>query len=574
MVLNPSSQMKTEVIALLSFVFLSALTGCFGRQPDKRLLRVDELASVSPEDALDSLCVIDYAGLPEADRHYYDLLFIKAADKAYKTHTSDSLVLDVIDYYSSHGKDDLYAEALYYGGRVYSDIGDSPTALRYFQSALEEVTADNENLDFRGNILSQTGRLLNDIRQHSLAIPYLEASIDIDRQLSDTFGLAYDNMLLGSIYMHIENYDRADSLIRRAVEYASMISPTDSANITMYLADIYRDTGNIDSALSIIRNLPDIVAPLNRNRALSSAALIYCSAGIPDTAYMYAHELARSSYFNNRHVGYYVLLSPELQDFVPCDSLRTYVYEYEHLLNSDLDPDEVQATLIQNSYYNYQKHVKERDRIKASRDRTIGILIAFTILGLVLFIVIISYRYESSKRLLKLHRAMSIIDDLRSSRHPQRQPDSESCDVDWNKPEGLQNIKDRLLVKIRSMANEVEAHEVSDKILRSQAYKEMKQLIFEGKGITSKSFWDELASTIELSSPGFKQKLQSLTNGRLSESDFQIALLIKCDFPPKDMAILLNKAKGTISSRREYLGQKIFGEKIGVTAIDNLIRCI
>lgn len=48
-------------------------------------------------------------------------------------HTSDSLILDVIDYYSSNDDRNLYPEVLYYGGRVYSDLGDYPTSLSYFR---------------------------------------------------------------------------------------------------------------------------------------------------------------------------------------------------------------------------------------------------------------------------------------------------------------------------------------------------------------------------------------------------------------------------------------------------------
>lgn len=76
---------------------------------------------------------IKYDGLSDHDRHFFDFLSIKANDKAYVRHESDSLILDVIDYYSSHNKDNIYPEALYYGGRVFSDLGDLPTALRYFR---------------------------------------------------------------------------------------------------------------------------------------------------------------------------------------------------------------------------------------------------------------------------------------------------------------------------------------------------------------------------------------------------------------------------------------------------------
>lgn len=131
---------------------LVAICACSTGKHDARLDMVDRLAAESPRSALDSLAAIERDILSEADSHYYDLLTIKCADKAYITHTSDSLILNVIDWYAEHKSGHLYPEALYYGGRVYSDLGDYPTALKYFQDALDEVE-DNDNKELYNRIL-------------------------------------------------------------------------------------------------------------------------------------------------------------------------------------------------------------------------------------------------------------------------------------------------------------------------------------------------------------------------------------------------------------------------------------
>ncbi|MDE6633579.1 MAG: hypothetical protein K2K23_11320, partial [Muribaculaceae bacterium] len=111
-------------------------SGCKGKPEDQRLLEIAEKVSDSPKEMLERLDSIDVSSMKESDRYFHALLSIKAKDKAYIQHTSDSVILKVIDYYSGHKGSGLYPEALYYGGRVYSDIGDAPTALRYFQDAL------------------------------------------------------------------------------------------------------------------------------------------------------------------------------------------------------------------------------------------------------------------------------------------------------------------------------------------------------------------------------------------------------------------------------------------------------
>ena len=49
----------------------------------------------------------------------YKLLTIKANDKAYITHTSDSLILSLVDYYEHDGDPAYLGEAYYYAGSTY-----------------------------------------------------------------------------------------------------------------------------------------------------------------------------------------------------------------------------------------------------------------------------------------------------------------------------------------------------------------------------------------------------------------------------------------------------------------------
>ena len=146
--------------------------GCSRPEPDAALTRVAGLVSEDPKAALAMLDSVDTRQLPDADRHYHDFLSVKARDKAYVTHESDSLVLDVIDYYSSRPGDPLYAEALYYGGRVYTDLGDCPTALQYYQRALDNLVAATDTDDLRVRLNSQIGMLLETLRLDDKAVPY------------------------------------------------------------------------------------------------------------------------------------------------------------------------------------------------------------------------------------------------------------------------------------------------------------------------------------------------------------------------------------------------------------------
>ena len=109
-----------------SFYVLLACCLCLcacreGRYP-RVLLQADSLAEVAPDSALRLLggWVDSVWEAPEQVQMYYRLLTVKAADKAYITHT---LIRLVLDYYEQEGDRRLLPEAYYYAGRVYRDLG-------------------------------------------------------------------------------------------------------------------------------------------------------------------------------------------------------------------------------------------------------------------------------------------------------------------------------------------------------------------------------------------------------------------------------------------------------------------
>jgi len=240
-------------LLIAAYFLVSALWGCGNKTPDTRLASVSETINEDPRAALRRLDSIDASALSNDNRHYYDLLCIKSADKAYITHTSDSLILDVIEYYSKRGDKPLYAEALYYGGRVYSDLGDYPTALRYFHEAIEEIPEGKDNYNLKKRILSQTARLLNSLRLYDEAIPLLKQSIELSKALNDSLKVMYDTQLLGAVNMHMENYDEALRLFHIGRELAVKVSPEDVGQMDVYIAGVSYKKGDIKAALERIR---------------------------------------------------------------------------------------------------------------------------------------------------------------------------------------------------------------------------------------------------------------------------------------------------------------------------------
>ena len=109
----------------------------------------------------------------------------------------------------------------------------------------------------------------------------------------------------------------------------------------------------------------------------------------------------------------------------------------------------------------------------------------------------------------------------------------------------------------------------------SEAYKKLQTLINGSESIKEQDpLWNELEITLLKFYPDFKSNLQVLLRGRLSLSELQTSILIKYGVSPSQMAILLNRSKNTIVSRRNTIGLKMFDEKMPPKIIDSIIRIL
>ena len=164
---------KSLPVLFAALCVLLCLTACRPKPYPSLLLAADSLASVLPDSACALLAsyAADTADEPQYVRMYYRLLCIKAKDKAYIVHTSDSAILPVVTYYEQHKRLPHLPEAYYYAGRVYRDLDDAPQALAYFQRALDAMRED-EDMVLRSRIYSQMGVLL---KQQNLYFEALDA---------------------------------------------------------------------------------------------------------------------------------------------------------------------------------------------------------------------------------------------------------------------------------------------------------------------------------------------------------------------------------------------------------------
>ncbi len=593
--------MNFKVIVLL--ICISILIGCSEHKQNTELLKICQEVSDSPNYALECLDSINYDILSFADQQYYDFIKVKASDKAYIRHTSDSIILRVIKYYSSHDINNIYQEALYLGGRVYCDLGDYPTALQYFQSALNVDSQKHKDLDLRATLLSQTGRLLTELSLYEEAIPYIKESIEIGEALKDTVNVVYDLQLLGGTYLRAKEYRNAEDCFNKALALSDNLPISFSAKSRMYLAEVKFEIGQYDAALNYIRNTEKQVNPLARNSALSYASIIYLQQNMLDSAYNYAYELIHSSDSTNMIIGYDVLLSPELRSKIPVDTINEYISDYRNILESYYDSNASQLVINQQNFYNYQTHERARRNAEVFSFKLFRMLLCSLLIILILAVIILYYKNRSKKNLIDLHIALDNLSRIKSniisSKQESKVESSENSFIDSSKfnlnldTQSKSDQSQELLISSKDLLNESkELRErlrnelldlyksnprvnLSHIIVDSSGFNHLQSRIKENNVISyDDKLWDELEEAVLKASPNFKKNLQLLTQSRLTSIDLHTALLIKCQVSPTSMSMLLSRSKGAIVSRRESLCLKVFDKKLGTQVIDGIIRLL
>ena len=318
-----------------------------------------------------------------------------------------------------------------------------------------------------------------------------------------------------------------------------------------------------------------------RQFVYSYAADIYRCAGMPDSAYKYALELVKIKDAKNLKKGYAILLSDELKDLVPNDSIRAYVRHYKNAVESYMNSRGDANALIQNTQYNYS--IVERDKQKAlEKKRMIERWLALSVIVLLLAIIaVIYYRDKSNRTRIKLRSALDSSRELRKQleagnvkgeNYGQESEPTAEVSAEVSAADLRRQLIDELTAVCDSKKKRLP---LSPEIGNSRAYAELQNYIKEKRVIPDTSpLWGELHSAIMAASPHFDRRLHLLAPGKIKGDAYRIMLLIKSGVTPTQLCVLIGRTKGALSSRRRILGLRFTDSEISPTMFDNLIYAL
>ena len=585
---------RKKYLGLLSVILMLAmllLAGSCRRSPlSAQLTEINTISETDPNRAFDSLRAINPDTLSERDRNYYDFLTVKCQRKQYQPAESDSLILKVLDYTARHQQDGYYPEALYTAGLVYTDLGDQPTALDYYQNSLAIISEETSNTKLKSKILAQIGRILAQSQLYSEAVPYLTEALENLNELKDTLNLVLDYQLLATVYKNMDRVASADTLLHKALNMGRNLDASHNALTRLHLGINRAECKDYITACRYIRNNVDSVPLYYRNSALAYSAQIYRKAGKIDSAYMYADRLVHSPVETSKASGYEVLLSKEVLPLVPVDSIGKYYEQYAHLLAKYYDDNSNALFLQQVAMYNYrlhkQKHLESAE--KARKFSRWTAILAMIILVIMCVGIWVYMRYKNKIQGLK--ESLALATTLKSEELKNQNESLSSSEIEYPIEEmeynesnlieedshhsirSTKDIRQKLQQELHELCTLNPNPEIQYEILDSTIYQKLKGHIDTHTIIHNNLEWKELDLLVSSVSPDFKPKLQILAKGNLENWHYQTALLIKAGFTQSKIKILLGLSKSSIHYRLVKLSQVFFDVKLNPAETCTLIR--
>lgn len=572
--------MRTIVGFLIGIAMLS-LCGC-GGEYSHELVAVDSLLNVdSVEPAVKLLSGIDSVAYRYGTRdlNYYRLLKVAADDKQYIAHTTDTVISPAIQYYEAHGSEEELARAYYYGGSVFRDLGDAPQALDYFQKAHEILKETGCNRHLEGVIYSQKGELYMAQHMYDFALKMYRESQKYSQEENDSVGMVHDYATIGMVYEKKEKYDSSEYYYEKALEMAEqlnekrLIPMVNCLMLMLYTIDIH-DYVKAKQCLDRCLHNHDVQDNANAANVAHVAAIYYFDSNNLDSAEIYSNEVIRMGDRKLIMNAYSRLSYIEMARNNP-EKAMAYAeqyLEYRNAVEAQMQTEEMQRI---NAIYNYQFRERENFRLKAENERHQTIIAWSVVMSVIVaFSVIYLMKSRQHKHKMALERLMQKEDEAKKRYTAFIEDNNLKIEMLKKQLTDISVLNDELRGELerKKAALEVVNEEVwNDGKKRAEALKRISETTVFGriqfvlrdktKVLTTKD-WRDIEAEVIKEYPKFKKELNSLSY-RLTEQEYQVSLLLKLGIAPSDIALLICKARESVTSIRRRLYNKVFDDVKG-----------
>lgn len=561
-------------------LLLVGITACVNPKGEEVLAEAERLIRTSSDSAL---LVLEQAKKEAAtysrrNRMRYLLFRAEAMNKAYFPLDSITYMDEVLDYYLSHGNRDERMRACYLMGSVWRDRRNSPLALQYFRDAIGEADTTATDCDYAqvSRIYAQMALLFHKQRYPQMELEQWKQAMRYALLAKDTLMYIQCQEYIGDAYFLLGKEDSVLYFTQQAYEAYLKYGRKDWAAATqIVIADYYLKHDSLANAKQALDEYRNGSGFFEGDGNVSSGYEIFYyyigeyyekMARLDSAVFYYRKLLNYPADIMNAESGYKGLMSVytrmhEVDSVAKYAQLFANANDTANLRNSANEISRTQAL------YDYSE--SQRIAVEKSEENQrlwLGLCVCFVMLSFGGTGIYLYERKQKTTRMLANRKYT----DLMMQYH---QATEELQSIRSNKQQ-FQQQKEEEIEKLRQMLDayqtntHAEQWELEQSLLQHDIVKRMHQHAYK-LAVPSDAEWKDLQGIVEKSLPEFYAKLAAY-EAQLTNQEWKVCLLVKLNFIPSELTVLLNLSKQRVTNIRTHLNQKLFGESGSRTFDANL----
>lgn len=580
--------MKYSHFILLSLVILSSLLGCTRNEEAKeKISRAESLLYSSPDSAL---AILDSLREEEGEwstalKMRYELVYAENQNQAFIPFTTDSITLAVARYYDRHGSCNERMQAYYMVGSAYRDMGDAPTALKYFNMAVEAADTTDADCDRCAllRVHSQMSALFNNVCAFKEEMREYDAAESLAWETCDTI-TALRLMWMKATSLHVqERYDASVALIDSmvALEKRYGLPECVECNYPMRI-DACLLRKNVKGADTLLREYESKLhyGPMSPDEDIYNISYHYHKGryyllnGQPDSAiYQFRRLWTRSPLYEYRE-----LAGKGLQDAYAqkhhADSVIKYANLYCEANDSTTRHRSSEDLMRMQALYNYANVQEQALQIEKSASR---LKILFSIVLFIMLCIAVTIWKIYKNRMQKINREqtetnasyLSLIQKLKNNISELQQLKTDTDLYLQKKEDELASLQKTLSLYNLDELN-IEQWSSERDILDCNIASHLHTLSARGKKATQEEI-ENLCLVARAGFPGFYDFVANSSKG-LSTRDISICTLIRFQFISSEIGVLLGLTPQRITNIKSTINRKLFEDTSAKTLTTHLSR--
>lgn len=584
---------------ILLLIIIGLFISCSVDYETKRMLSgVNELIDDGhPDSALTILKKYEKekADWSKKERMHYELIKLKAENKADVVFSSDSVITQVADYYKSHGTANEQMLAYYLLGRVYSDMGEAPMALQAYYDAIEKADTLSSDCNYK-TLTPVYGQMSQLFHQQNLPhdeIWALHHYIACTKKWGNEIDVVIAKSQLIRPYYLLGEKDTVLHIINETHQSLKHLGSTQRAAEALAPSIyIYIERNQLPKAKQIMDIFENESGLIDKNGIIAKGREHYyatkgfyeLSINEIDSAEMY---FRRVLHYGNLSDGYRGLLSVYRKKN-DIDSVVLFSQRYEAAQDSLHNKMQIDAVHQMSALYNYARSQKEAEHEREKAQKTLillGFIIFVTIvLSIVIIFIIWFYRKNQKEKQDKIAKLEESLENAKVQRSAVQEELRKLKEKDY---EGIIAIKeeqeaeltktiDRLQTENEKYKNRVNNQEKDD--LDGFLNSAIAQLFIKkavGKAERPKPTEAEWKLLISQFSKDIPVTFKSFGIGKsLSQLEQRVCILLILDISEKTISYMTDSVASTVSNAKARANEKLYGKKDAYSLKTNLTHTL